>query len=168
MGKKMIVFIRWEMVEKCAFHNVNTPCVIILNVFVMLTYSALVLERWAIRSSGFWPCLPTRRFSLQRDTWTGRWPCSRPLPWGCIPFSPWPSLSAKTTERWRNVSFFLRRSPDRELERLIKLVKQNAIIEASSLQIPPEKTSFSPYLFPKCERAFSSYLNSLSGIIQGL
>lgn len=33
--------------------------------------------------------------------------------------------------------FFLRR-PDRESERLIKLVKQNAIIEASSLQIPPE------------------------------
>lgn len=50
--------------------------------------------------------------------------------------------------------FFLRQSPDGELERLIKLVRQNVIIEASALQIPPEKPSFSPYLFPKCDRAF--------------
>lgn len=89
-------------------------------------------------------------------------------PLGLHTFLPLTLPVSQDHREMEECELFLRQSPDRELERLIKLVKQNAIIEASSLQIPPEKTSFSPYLFPKCERAFSSYLNSLSGIIQGL
>lgn len=74
---------RWGVTEKCAFHHFTAIMVYILIDIV----SALVLQLGEIRSSGLQLC-PPRRFNLERDTWTGRWPCSRPLPWGCIPFSP--------------------------------------------------------------------------------
>lgn len=87
---------------------------------------------------------------------------------GVAYLSPLTLPDSQDQREMEECELFLRQSPDRELERLIKLVKQNAIIEASFLQIPPEKTSFSPYLFPRCDRALISYLNSFQGLSKAL
>lgn len=82
-----------EMREKRAFKNhFYTLSVILLKVIGVLMYGIrprpLTDKKLRIFKPPPTTNTTTGRFSPERDTWAGRWPCSRPLPWGCIPFSP--------------------------------------------------------------------------------